>query len=115
MDTWSRLNVCKAFIWRPERLLNVLRKFSLGCLSIEMYLNRSNKLISTSSCGRGETHGFAYAMHHSDVNNMPPSPTPYYMRYFQIFDKIDSFLKHVFDSKKDYIFEETLNLHVIGD
>ena len=35
--------------------------------------------------------------------NKKNSPTPYYMGHFQIFSKIDSFLKHVsknFDSKK---------------
>ena len=39
------------------------------------------------------------------------------MRQYKIFDKIHSFLKHfsnVLNSKKgDYIFEESLNLHVI--
>lgn len=39
------------------------------------------------------------------------------MRKYKIFDKIHSFLKHfsnVLNSKKgDYIFEESLNLHVI--
>ena len=46
------------------------------------------------------------------------SPAPYYMRHFQIFDKINSSLKNVsnvLDSKKkvDCIFEEPLNLHII--
>ena len=38
----------------------------------------------------------------NDANKMN-SPTPYYIGHFQIFSKIDSFLKHVsknFDSKK---------------
>ena len=44
-------------------------------------------------------------------------PTPYYMRHFQIFDKIDSFLKtfpmSLTAKKVDYILEEPVNLHVI--
>ena len=39
--------------------------------------------------------------------------TPYYMRHFQIFDKIDSFLKDV--SNVLDIFEKPLNLHIIVD
>ena len=43
--------------------------------------------------------------------------TPYYMRHFQIFDKIDSFLKNVSNvlgqKKVDYIFEESLHLYKI--
>ena len=42
-------------------------------------------------------------MRHNDTSDMTPSPTPYYMRHFQIFDKINSFLKNVSnfpDSKK---------------
>ena len=50
-------------------------------------------------------------MRHSDANNMPS--TPYYMRHFQIFDKIDSFLKDV--SNVLDIFEKPLNLHIIVD
>ena len=41
-------------------------------------------------------------MHHNDANNMT-LPPPTNMRHFQIFNKIDSFLKdvsNVFDSKK---------------
>ena len=53
-------------------------------------------------------------MRNNEVNNM--TPTPYYMRHFQILDKIHSFLKNVsniLDSKKvDYIFEEPLNLYI---
>ena len=48
------------------------------------------------------------------------TPTPYYMRHFQIFDKIHSFLKNLLnvpDSKKKvyYIFEEPLSLNIIVD
>ena len=56
----------------------------------------------------------------NDANKMN-SPTPYYIGHFQIFSKIDSFLKHVsknFDSKKStshvlFFFGEPLNLNVI--
>ena len=41
------------------------------------------------------TYRFSYAMRHNDVNHVTSTPTPYYMRHFQIFDKMDSFLKNV--------------------
>ena len=44
-------------------------------------------------------------------------PTPCYMGHFQIFDKIDGFLKNVlnvFTAKEiSYVFEQLLNLLVI--
>ena len=47
-------------------------------------------------------------MSYNDANNTTPSTTPYYMRHFEIFGKINSFLKNdpnVLDSKKvNYIF-----------
>ena len=45
-------------------------------------------------------------MHHNEANNMIPSPTPYYMRHFQIFDEVHCFLKNLLnvpDSKERYI------------
>ena len=57
-----------------------------------------------------------YAIRHIDTNNMTlPPPTPYYMRHFQIFDKIHSFVKiyqmSLTAKKVNYIFEEALNLN----
>ena len=41
-----------------------------------------------------ESHtDFLQVMRHNDVNNITPSP--YFMRHFQMFHKIDSFLKNV--------------------
>ena len=64
----------------------------------------------------GEYITFSYAICHNDANNMT-TLTPYYVRHFQIFGKIDSFLKmfqmSVTAKKVDYIFEEPLNLHII--
>ena len=45
-------------------------------------------------------------MRHNNKNNMT-TPTPYYMRHFQIFEKINGFLKNVsnvLDSKKDRLY-----------
>ena len=59
---------------------------------------------------------FSYAMLHNDANKTTPPP-PNYMRHFQIFSKIDSFIKmfQMFLKAKivDYIFEEWLNLHIL--
>ena len=55
-------------------------------------------------------------MRHNDANNM--THTPYYMCHFQIFDKIDSFRKRMFQMSLkylDYVFEEPLNLHIVVD
>ena len=48
------------------------------------------------------TYQFLYTMRHNDANNIA-ALTPYYMRHFQVFDKIDSFLNYIsnaHDSKK---------------
>ena len=52
------------------------------------------------------TNQLTYVIHHNGTNNMT-SFTPYYMCNFQIFDKIHSFLKNVWnvpDSKKGKLY-----------
>ena len=47
MDKRSKLNVHKAFIRRSERHLNVLHKFSLSCVSTDIWIV-SIKIISNN-------------------------------------------------------------------
>ena len=61
----------------------------------------SNKLRDCST-KRSVTFRFFKAMLHNDANNRSP-PTPYYMRHFQIFDQIDSFLKNISNALVDVL------------
>ena len=61
----------------------------------------SNKLRDCST-KRSVTFRFFKAMLHNNANNRTP-PTPYYMRHFQIFDKIDSFLRNISNALVDVL------------
>ena len=58
-------------------------------------VNSKISFLMTISILKLVTYRFSYVIRHNDTNKMTPPPTYYSVRCFQIFNKIDSFLKNV--------------------